>query len=523
MYRNRQIVLHLVFLLAFQLTAQSYRIQESLSFKSKILDREIRYSIVLPKNYYQSGKSYPVMYMLHGLGDNESSWLEYGQVASILDCMTDKKEIKPFICVMPQGFKSYYTDSYDGTFNYQQMFIDELVPYIDSVYRTIPDASQRAVTGYSMGGFGAFVLPVKYPDVFSISIPLSASLRTDEQYINEHPDGWNEQWGKIFGGVGESGDARITDYYKANSPFYLIESKSVDELKKVAFYIENGDKENTLCRSNEFLHIAMLKKGIPHLYNVKEGGHEFSFWRNALPEVFRFTDACFRKVEYLVDAKEIKTKHALPENMTVQEEHEGEISYRVIYPENLKESSRLYPVVYFVADLTKEEQAGLMNLYQGNMQNAGFPPVIFCFVPSKNAGKLSDYIIPRMEKTGRARPGWHFRSLWVYHCAGDAVVKQAFDSLQFTVGVLTTANIRLKESEIAALMTGKPNIRDRMWSYIDTPPTGESYPGNGYMHVYLRENGYKHEYRVRTHKNTFEFLKSGFMPTMKYISKKFHN
>ena len=164
-----------------------------------------------------------------------------------------------------------------------------------------------------------------------------------------------------------------------------------------------------------------------------------------------------------------------------------------------------------------------MNLYQGNMQNAGFPPVIFCFVPSKNAGKLSDYIIPRMEKTGRARPGWHFRSLWVYHCAGDAVVKQAFDSLQFTVGVLTTANIRLKESEIAALMTGKPNIRDRMWSYIDTPPTGESYPGNGYMHVYLRENGYKHEYRVRTHKNTFEFLKSGFMPAMKYISKKFHN
>jgi len=128
MYWNRKIVLHFVFLLVFQLTAQNYRIQESLSFKSKILDREIRYSIVLPKNYYQSGKSYPVMYMLHGLGDNESSWLEYGQVASILDCMTDKKEIKPFICVMPQGFKSYYTDSYDGTFNYQQMFIDELVP-----------------------------------------------------------------------------------------------------------------------------------------------------------------------------------------------------------------------------------------------------------------------------------------------------------------------------------------------------------------------------------------------------------
>ena len=85
------------------------------------------------------------------------------------------------------------------------------------------------------------------------------------------------------------------------------------------------------------------------------------------------------------------------------------------------------------------------------------------------------------------------------------------------------ADIKLKENEIAVMLTEKSNIKDRMWLYIDTPPTGESYPGNGYMHVYLRENGYKHEYRVRTNKNTFEFLKSGFMPAMKYISKKFHN
>lgn len=523
MYPNRKIVLHLAFLLIFELTAQNYRIQESLSFKSKILDREIRYSIVLPKNYYQSGKSYPVIYMLHGLGDNESSWLEYGQVASILDYMTEKKEIKPFICVMPQGFKSYYTDSYDGTFNYQQMFINELVPYIDSVYRTIPDASQRAVTGYSMGGFGAFVLPVKYPDVFSISIPLSASIRTDEQYINEHPDGWNEQWGKIFGGLGDSGNARITDYYKANSPFYLIENKSVVELKKVAFYMENGDKENTLCRSNEFLHMSMLNKGIPHIYNVKEGGHEFIFWRNALPEAFRFANACFRKTDYMVDKKKIKTNHSLQKNMAVQEEREGEISYRVIYPEDLRESSRLYPVIYFVSNLMDEEQAGLMNLYQENMRKESFSPVIFCFVPSKYADKLSKRIIPHMEKTGRARPNWRFRSLWIYHCAGDSVVKQVFDSLQFTAAVMTAADIKLKENEIATLLTEKSDIRDRMWLYIDTPPTGESYPGNGYMHVYLRENGYKHEYRVRTHRNVFEFLKSGFIPAMKYISKKFHN
>jgi len=523
MYRNRQIVLHLVFLLAFQLTAQSYRIQESLSFKSRILDREIRYSIVLPKDYHQSGKSYPVMYMLHGLGDNESSWLEYGQVASILDYMTDKKDIKPFICVMPQGFRSYYTDFYDGTFNYQQMFIEELVPYIDSVYKTIPEASQRAVTGYSMGGFGAFVLPVKYPDVFGVSIPLSASIRTDEQYVNEHPDGWNEQWGRIFGGVGESGDTRITDYYKANSPFYLIESKSVDELKKVAFYIENGDKENTLCRSNEYLHMLMLKKRIPHVYIVKEGGHEFSFWRNSLPEVFRFADACFREKEYKIKTEEIKTKPVLPKEMFVKEHSTTGLSFKVIYPENINESSRLYPVVYFVADLTLKEQNTLMDLYHKNMYKEGIPPLIFCFVPTKDADKLSEQIIPQMEKTGRARPGWRFRSLWVYYCGCDRVIKQSFDSLQFTTEIMTTADIKLKEDEIAVMLEGKFKIRDKMWLYVDTPPTGESYSGNGFMHVYLRENGYKHEYRVRSHNNTFEFLKSGFIPAMKYISKKFHN
>lgn len=523
MVRKRKILIPFVFLLVFQLSAQTHLTQESISFRSNILDMEVRYSVVLPNDYYESGKNYPVLYMLHGLGDNETSWLEYGRVESILDQMTDMKQIKPFICVMPQGFRSYYTDHYDGTFNYQQMFIQELVPRIDSIYRTFPDASQRAVTGYSMGGFGAIVLPVKFPEVFSVSIPLSASIRTDEQYMNESQEGWNEQWGKIFGGIGKSGYSRITEHYKSNSPFHLIQNIPVDELKKVSFYIENGDKENTLSRSNEYLHMLMLNRAVPHSYNVKQGGHEFSFWRNALPEAFRFADACFQKTEYMVDTKKITTKYTLPTTITDLEVREDELTYRVIYPENLKKSSRLYPVVYFVSDLTKDEQSGLINLYQATSQKEGFPPVIFCFIASKDADKLSEMIIPRMEKTGMARPGWRFRSLWIHHCLCDGVVKQLFDSLQFTVGILTNVDINLKENEIAALLIDKPTIRDRMWLYIDTPPTGESYPGNGYLHVYLRENGYKHEYRVREQENPYDFLKSGFVPSLKYISKKIHN
>jgi enterochelin esterase-like enzyme len=503
-------------------SSQTFRVQEGLSFASTILRQDIAYSVILPEKYFEAEKSYPVIYFLHGLGDNESSWLEYGQLAQYCDRMISQSVVEPFICIMPEGFSSYYSDCYDGSFSYQQMFINELVPYIDSHYRTIAQAGKRAIIGYSMGGFGALVLPIKYSDVFKISIPLSASIRTDAQYMFEEQAGWNEQWGRIFGGLNTTGKERITQYYIENSPFHLIKNNSSEQLSKVHFYIVNGDKENTLCRSNEELHMLLLEKRVPHIYNVKSGGHEFSFWRDALPEAICFADAKFRNKEYVKTQEQIDPDYSFPKRFESEQINFDDISLRVVYPQNRNLFSRLYPVIYFVSDLNEKEQNSLINQYEQKYILGELPPVIFSFVPEKNGKDLQAKVIPYMEKNSNAREGRHFRAVWGYKNSGNTVLKQAFKADLFTVACFTNTDLFLADSKKEKLNSDK-KIRDQLWLYIDTPSANENYVGNGLLHIFLRENKFTHEYRSRNEKDGFNYLLSGFIPVLTYICKKFHH
>ena len=248
---------------------ENLRIIEGLSIESEILGQAVKYSIILPEEYHTTKKSYPVVYLLHGLGDDESSWLEYGRVNQYTDGAVKQGEIQPMIYVMPQGFRNYYVNDYAGTFLYEDMFIDELVPFIDNTYRTIPDRDHRATMGYSMGGYGALILPLKHPEVFTISVPLSISVRTDQQYKTEDASGWDDQWGRLFGGVGETGENRITDYYKQHSPFHIFKAPNLTKFSDLKLYIDNGDDEYTLCRSNEELHVLLRDRNFPHEFRVR--------------------------------------------------------------------------------------------------------------------------------------------------------------------------------------------------------------------------------------------------------------
>jgi enterochelin esterase-like enzyme len=111
------------------------RIVESLEMQSSILGQKVKYSVYLPAGYDASKNDYPVVYLLHGLGDNETAWVEYGRIAQIADKAIAEKEIVPMIFVIPQGFRTYYVNFHDGSFNYQDMFVQELIPHIESEYR----------------------------------------------------------------------------------------------------------------------------------------------------------------------------------------------------------------------------------------------------------------------------------------------------------------------------------------------------------------------------------------------------
>lgn len=268
------------------------RYTQDLVMHSEIMGTDIKYSVLLPASYVaDKDKKYPVVYMLHGLGDNHNSWNgKYLTANSKIKTLESAGKISEMIYIFPDGFTSYYCNYYTGKYNYMDMFINELVPHIDANYRTIPDREHRSITGYSMGGFGAMVLPEKHPEVFLCSAPLSMSFRTDAQYMAESLSGWEGQWGKIFGGMGEAGYGRLTDYYKQHCPFYQFTEANKSTLSKVHWFFTCGDDEEQLLIANDTLHVQLRSLGYEHEFRVGNGGHSSSYWMEALGEVLPYFD-----------------------------------------------------------------------------------------------------------------------------------------------------------------------------------------------------------------------------------------
>lgn len=239
------------------------------------------YSILLPEGYDKNlDKAYPTVYMLHGFGESGKDW---GSWINAIKNLEDAG-LQQMIYVFPNCNDSYYCNYYNGNAMYMDMIIKDLVPLIDNTYRTIADREHRAVMGYSMGGFGAMVLPLKNPDVFSISVPLSMSFRTDEQYMSESQSGWDSQWGKIFGGKGKTGEERLTDYYKEHCPFYQFVPENKEKLSGVRWFFHCGDDEEQLLIANDNLHVQLRDYGYEHEFRISDGGHTGDYWRTAAKE-----------------------------------------------------------------------------------------------------------------------------------------------------------------------------------------------------------------------------------------------
>lgn len=501
------------------IAGDSLRIMESMAMHSRILGQEVRYSICLPGDYYTSGETYPAVYLLHGLGDDETSWLEYGRISQYADQAVGDGEVVPMILVMPQGFRTYYVNDYLGSFRYQDMFVNEFVPYIDSMFRTIPDGGHRAVMGYSMGGFGALMLPVKHPDMFSVSVPLSISVRTDEQYMTEDSGEWDNQWGSIFGAPGQKGPARITSYYRRNSPFHVLDSIRPESIAGVRIYIDNGDEEQTLCRSNEELHILMHRRDIPHEFRVRNGGHSFEYWCSALPNALRFISDAFESKPYRGDKMPLATEVKLTGKQLQAINISGKeiIAY---LPDEYEQTNRYYPVIYFIGDWEPSSREGFALLADQEIRENTVCPLILVFLPLGDTSEMLT-LLPVIEKELRVRRGYRMRSVAGFREGAPVALALGMLPEQFGSCLLTDAVMTGQDA--TALLSGatRDSMR-RTWLFIDAPDKGSCSEGNGNAHMILRDRNVQHEYRVREGSGGPEWSEGGFIETLKFAANRFH-
>lgn len=275
--------------LTISVFAQSGRVIESLKFESKKVNYPVEYSIYLPPDYGTSERSYPVLYLLHGYSDDETGWIQFGEANSIADKGIANGDFSSCIIVMPDGGVSWYINSADGTDPWEDMFIQEFIPFIEKEYRVRSKKEFRAIAGLSMGGNGSLLLAMRNPEMFSSCVAMSAGTFTDEEILA------NDQYDHYFKNIyGEKSENGVSEHWKANSPLHLLDRVDKKKLKSIRWYIDCGD-DDFLYKGNAALHVKMRDLGIPHEYRVRQGAHQWSYWRTGLYDGLKFISEKFHR------------------------------------------------------------------------------------------------------------------------------------------------------------------------------------------------------------------------------------
>jgi enterochelin esterase-like enzyme len=263
------------------------KVSDDLSIPSKILKMDRKYAIYLPADYETSRRNYPVLYLLHGAGDDQSGWVQFGEVKNIADKAILEGKCTAMIIVMPDGNTGQrgYFNSPKGDWNYEDFFFQEFIPTIEKMYRIRTDKRYRAIAGLSMGGGGTFMYALHHPELFSAACPLSASV--GPVTIEEAATRMEKQ----YPGLSRED---LEKYFARHSATELVKNIPDDQKKAIRWYIDCGD-DDFLAEGNCLVHIAMRKKEIPHEFRMRDGAHTWTYWRESLPAVLEFISMGFHQ------------------------------------------------------------------------------------------------------------------------------------------------------------------------------------------------------------------------------------
>jgi len=209
------------------------------TFQSKALGREMRYSIYFPASYDSSSQDYPVVYFLHGMNNDETSWCveRYGNQHLGIDRLIRTGKVPEFIMVHPDGERSFYTDAADGSADYEKYITQDLLQDVEGNFRIKKERRYRAIGGTSMGGYGSLKIAMRYPDLFGSAFGGSPIVLLGE----DPPSGLfdpGSRAGQFFGGLlgRVYGNPVDGEHWKANNLEVLARTADLNGLRVMMIY-----------------------------------------------------------------------------------------------------------------------------------------------------------------------------------------------------------------------------------------------------------------------------------------------
>lgn len=273
---NKSFTIALLFVCAF-VTMQAKSRIETVTINSSILGCDKLCNVYLPDGYDTSGRSYPVLYLLHGLHGTHESWGSDLDMRVIADDAIESG-ILPMIIVMPDasGENKRHAGRHTGYhnqkgWNFEDYFFRELIPHVESKYRITGDKAHRAISGYSMGGHGTMMYATDHPELFATACPMSARLTGFVDVDANHDQAYVD-------------DMKSNDFVK-NFPTYSKEK--LEAMKSVRWLFDCGDDDRLLDGTLQ-LYMLMRTARFNVELRVRNGGHHHHYWRSSLPLVMNF-------------------------------------------------------------------------------------------------------------------------------------------------------------------------------------------------------------------------------------------
>ena len=250
---------------------------------SRVLGRSVPYCILLPPSYdADKTRRFPILYFLHGLGDNEQIFLHSGGWDLVQD-LWESKQLGEYLIVTPAGGESFFINSHDGHTRYEDFLVEEFLPFIEGHYRVQAGRAFRGVDGISMGGFGALHLAFHHPELFSSVSAHSAALIEKAPAINVANSAENGRL-SIFGAI--FGSPPDHAFWDRESPLTMARTA---DLAHLAIYFDCGAQDDYGFNVGaEALHRALDARHVPHEFHIYPGAHNWTYFAAHLPASLEF-------------------------------------------------------------------------------------------------------------------------------------------------------------------------------------------------------------------------------------------
>ena len=252
---------------------------------SSILGEGVTCNVYLPDGY-DSSRTYPVIYLLHGLYGTYKDWMTAGRMKDVADELIASGECLPAVIVMPNAGGPDTAVTWNGYFNmpgwnYEDFFFTELVPQLEAKFNAGGSKGMRAVMGLSMGGGGSVVYCQRHPEMFSSCYAMSPWLDNKGDKVGKH-----KAKDKLYLVCESVCEHSAVDFVRN------ADDATVEKLRTVKWFVDCGDDDFLFDFSVQF-HQEMRARKIKNELRIRNGVHNWEYWHLALRMALPFASSNF--------------------------------------------------------------------------------------------------------------------------------------------------------------------------------------------------------------------------------------